>query len=127
MKLLTLNDKVGVLYSDIFIHLKGQRHEIFCFRFFHESSFPQLLKIKLGFFKFFFIHRDIRKSRCEFATGVNDTGSSFAAGVNYTGGQIAIGINNTGGKFATDIAVQICSQCQPTPEANCHWYQRHRK
>jgi hypothetical protein len=64
----------------------------------------------LGFLNFFFIHRDIRKSRCKFATGVNDTGSSFAAGVNNTGGQIAIGINNTGGKFATDIR---CSNLQP--------------
>ncbi len=29
--------------------LKGQCHKIFCFRFFHESSSPELLKITLGF------------------------------------------------------------------------------
>jgi hypothetical protein len=41
--------------------LKGQCHKIFCFRFFHESSFPKTLKITLGSFPIFL---KIRKSRC---------------------------------------------------------------
>ncbi len=34
-------------------YLKGQCHEIFCFRFFHESPSPKLMKIALGSYKFF--------------------------------------------------------------------------
>ncbi len=33
--------------------LKGQCHEIFCFRLFHESSSPKPLEIKLGSFQNF--------------------------------------------------------------------------
>jgi hypothetical protein len=35
------------------LQLKGQWHEIFCFRFFHESSSPKPLKITLGSFQIF--------------------------------------------------------------------------
>jgi hypothetical protein len=53
--------------------LKGQCHEIFCFRFFHESFSPKPLKITLGSFRIFSkIRGDIRKSRC--TTGIRDTG-----------------------------------------------------
>jgi hypothetical protein len=55
------------------ILLKGQCHEIFCFRFFHESPSPKPLKITLGSFRIFLkIRGDIRTSRC--TTGVNDIG-----------------------------------------------------
>jgi hypothetical protein len=67
-----------VLYStsSTSVPLKGQCHEIFCFRFFHESPSPKQLKITLGSFRFFSkIRGDIRKSRC--TTGVNDTGGKF--------------------------------------------------
>jgi hypothetical protein len=74
--------------------LKGQCHEIFCFRFFLESSSAKSLKITLGSFQIFSkTPEDIRKSMC--TTGISDTGGKFATG--------ATGINNTGGKF-------------------CHWY-----
>ncbi len=51
--------------------LKGQCHEIFCFRFFNESSSPKPLKITLGSFRFFSkIREDIRKSRCTTAVSI---------------------------------------------------------
>jgi hypothetical protein len=56
------------------IQLKGQRQEIFCFRFFSFIIFPgKPLKITLGSFRIFSkIHGDLRRSRC--TTGINDTG-----------------------------------------------------
>jgi hypothetical protein len=83
-------------------HLKGQCHEIFCFRFFHELPSPKPLKITLGSIRIFSkIRGDILKSRC--STGVNDTGGKFATGVNDTGGKVAAAINDTSGRFATSI------------------------
>jgi hypothetical protein len=61
--------------------------------FFRESSSPRPLKITLGSFQIFLKNcRDICKSKCK-----------FAAGVNYSGGKNATGINNTGGKFETAL------------------------
>ncbi len=78
-------------------HLKEQCREIFCFRFFLDSSSPKPLKITLGSFRIFSkIRGDIRKSRykrhrwqicqrCQLyrkklfppvSTGVNDTGGA---------------------------------------------------
>ncbi len=114
-------------------HLKGQCHQIFCFRFFHESPSPKPLIITLGSFQIFSkIRRDIRKSKC--TTGVNDTGGEFATGgklppvsttpaanlppvsttpaanfatsspcVVNTGGKFATSVNDTGGKFAAGV------------------------
>jgi hypothetical protein len=50
--------------------LKGQCHEIFDFRFFHESVSPKPLRLPLGPFNIFLskISRDICSSRC--TTGV---------------------------------------------------------
>ncbi len=59
----------------LFYKLTEQYHEIFCFRFFHESSSPKQLKITLGSFKFFFLN---------FATS---TGGNFATHVNNIGGK----------------------------------------
>jgi hypothetical protein len=92
--------------------LKGQCHEIFCFRFFHESPSPKPLIITLGSFRIFSkIRGDIRKSKCTFATGINDTGGKFATRINDinfatsspcvvdTGGKFATGVNGAGGKL----------------------------
>ncbi len=65
--------------ADIFhsFSLKGQCHEIFCFRFFHDSPSPKPLIITLGSFQIFSkIRGYIRKSRC--TTGVNDTGGKLS-------------------------------------------------
>ncbi len=63
--------------------LKGQRHEIFCFWFFHESVSPQPQSIPVGPFQIFSkIRGDIFKSRC--TNGINDTGGKFAIGINNT-------------------------------------------
>ncbi len=56
--------------------LKGQCHEIFEFRLFHESVSSKLLSIPLGLFRIFSkIRGDIRSSRC--TTGVVDTGGNW--------------------------------------------------
>ncbi len=74
--------------------LKGQCHEIFCFRFFSWISFPQPQSIPLRPFRNFVeIRGDIHKSTC--TTCINDTGGKFATGVNNTGGKIDAGINDT--------------------------------
>ncbi len=63
-------------HEDNVSFLKGQCHEIFCFRFFHESPSPKPLIITLGSFQIFSkIRGDIRKSRC--TTSVNDTGGKL--------------------------------------------------
>ena len=67
--------------------------------FFHESSFPKPLRIKLGPFQFFStIPRDICKSR--YTTSINDT-------VNFPTG--TAGVVDTGGKFAQVGGPQISS------------------
>jgi hypothetical protein len=93
--------------------LKGQCQEIFCFRFFHESSSPNPLKQILRSFQIFQKFEFTESSQgappvsttpvtnlpplsitvaVNFATGnagVLDTGGKFAAGVNDTGGQLS--------------------------------------
>jgi len=78
---------------------------MFCFKgrlswyFFHESSSPKPLKIKLESFKIFMkIRRDICKSR--YTTGINNTCGKFATGVSYTSGKFATGVNDNGGKLS---------------------------
>ncbi len=97
--------------------------------FFHESPSPKPLIITLGSFRIFSkIRGDIRKSRCKFAIGVNDTGGklppvsttpaanlppvSKTPGANFatsspcavdTGGKFATGVNDTGGKLAAGV------------------------
>jgi hypothetical protein len=73
-----------------FSPLKGQCHEIVCFRFFSWITFPQAPE------------NNIRV----IAAGINDTGSKFAtssACVVDTGGKFAIGVIDTGGKFAAGV------------------------
>ena len=83
----------------IYVFLKGQCHEIFCYWFFfHESVSPQPQSIPCRPFRIFSkIRGDIRESRC--TTGINDTGGKIAAGINDAGGKFATGISDTGGKF----------------------------
>ncbi len=65
-------------------NLKGFWHEIFDFRFFHESVSPRPPSIPLGpFWIFLKIRGDIRE--WIFIVGVNDTGDKLFSGVNDTG------------------------------------------
>jgi hypothetical protein len=66
--------------------------------FFHESSSPKPMKIKLGSFQTFskFLG-DICKSRG--TTCIIDNSSKFSAGVKYTSGKPSAKIKDTGGKF----------------------------
>jgi hypothetical protein len=98
----------------VLLELKGQCHEILCFRFFfHESSSPKLLK---GSFQIFLkILGDIPKSRC--TSGINDTSGKFATGINGIGfkffhwyhwccrywWQICAGGNNNGSKLTAGV------------------------
>jgi hypothetical protein len=57
---------------------KGQCHEIFCFRFFHESRSPIPLKIGLASFQIFLnsqvkVHHQYQQHCGKFATSANDT------------------------------------------------------
>ena len=109
-------------------YLKGQCHEFFCFRFFHESSSPKPLKITLVHFKFFFQKfAKIFASQgappvsttpvANFATssaGVDDAGGKFATGVNDASSKFATGVNDAGGKLPT-VSMnlrQSCHRCQ---------------
>ncbi len=93
--------------------LKGQYHEIFCFRFFSWITFPLAPENDVRVIKNFF---KIRKSR--YTTSINDTGGKFAASVKYTGVKFATGINDTVGKFGHRYSWccwyqwQICRRCQ---------------
>ncbi len=101
------------VFKKFFNRLKGQCHEIFCFRFFSWIIFPQAPEITLGSFWIFLkIRREIRKSRC--TTAVNDTGGKIAAGIKDTGGKFATGIIDTSGKFCLCCwhRWQICHRCQ---------------
>ncbi len=105
--------------------VKRQCHEIFCFRFFYESSSPKPLKITLeSFWIFWKIPGDIRKSRC--TTGINDTSSKFATGINDTCGKFATCINDTCGKFCHQFRWccwywwRICHRCPRYPRQICH-------
>ncbi len=98
-------------FANIYIlnpFLKGQCHEIFCFRFFSRITLPQApennTRVILNFFK----------SRC--TTGVNDIAGKIAAGFNDTGGKFATGINDTSGKFCH----QFCLCCWHRWQI-CHW------
>jgi hypothetical protein len=51
--------------------------------FFHESSFSNPLKIRLGSFQIKIKNSARRYSR--YTTGINNTDGKFAVGVNYTG------------------------------------------
>ncbi len=60
--------------------LKGQCHEIFDFRFFHESVSPDPLSNSIPLLSYNFfpkIRGDIRSSRCTTAPSVMDTGGKW--------------------------------------------------
>ncbi len=84
----------------IYILLKGRCHEIFDFRFFHESVSPKPLSSEnpiTAFSNFF-------KKRSRTAEG---HGGKFSASVNYISRKFASSVNDTigtGGK--------ICCQCR---------------
>jgi hypothetical protein len=63
-------------FTSLQANLKGQCHEIFKFRFFHESVFPKPLSIQIGPFRIFSnIPGDIHCSRC--TTSVIDTSGKW--------------------------------------------------
>ncbi len=73
---------------------KGKCLEIFCFRFFPETSSSKPLRILRSFQIFSKIHGDICKSRC--TASINDIGGKFAtgtAGVVDTSGEFVPGVN----------------------------------
>ncbi len=135
------------------IHLKGQCHEIFCFRFFSWITFPQAPENNIRIVSNFFansrryslvkvhhrcqrhrwqICRRCRWHRWQIAAGINDTGGKFATGINDTGGEFATGINDTGGKFCHQFPLccwhrwQICHRCQRYQRQICRRCQRRR-
>ncbi len=89
--------------------LKGQCHEIFCFRVFSWITFPQApdnnIRIISNFFKNSLIYSQVKVHhrcqrhwwqichRCQWPRW------QIAAGINDTSGKFATGISDTGGKF----------------------------
>ncbi len=74
--------------------LKGVWHEIFDFRFFHETVSPRPPSIQSEpFWIFSKIRRDIREWM--FITGVNDTGDKLFSVVNDTGKKFIAGVVDT--------------------------------
>ncbi len=116
--------------SKIHSSLKGQCHEVFCFRFFSWITFPQAPDTNIRIISNFFensqrysqvkVHHRCRRHRQQnFATSspcVVDSGGKFATGVNDTGGKFAAGVNDAGGKLPRyqRHRRQICHRC--------HWH-----
>ncbi len=110
-------------------NLKGQCHEIICFRFFSWIFFPQAPEITLGSFRILSkIRGEIRKWRC--TTGINDTGGRQILPL------VLLALLKPGGKFATGVnegnsTTQSCSKkIMKTFLIEdffiCHWCQQHR-
>jgi hypothetical protein len=92
--------------------LKRQCHEIFCFRFFHESLSPKPLKIT----KLISIfsensqrYSQVKVKARQICYRINDTCGKVAAGINDIGGKFATGINDTGGKFFHQFCLCCCT------------------
>jgi hypothetical protein len=80
-------------------NLKGQCHENFCFRFFHETSSPKPLNITLGPFQIVLkICGDICSAPPASTTPAVNV-PTCADRVVDTNGKFITGVNNTGGKF----------------------------
>jgi hypothetical protein len=99
--------------------------------FFHESVSPQPQSIPLGPFQIFSKIPVAIRHRCQFTTGVVETGGKFAAGIVDTGGKFATVINNTsetGGKICRRChwyQLQICRRCRWYRRQfcrQCHWH-----
>ncbi len=77
--------------------LKGQCHEIFCFRFFSWITFPQAPYNNIRIISNFFensrrysqvkVHHRCQWHRWQIAAGINDTGGKFATSINDAGGK----------------------------------------
>jgi len=134
-------------YFPSFPFLKGQCHEIFCFRFFSWISFPQALEYTIRAVSNFFensrrysqLKVDHRYQRHR---GVNDAGGKIAAGINDTGGKFASGIKRHRRQILPSVSLVLLTPVanlplvsaipaanlppvSTTPVANCHLYQRH--
>ncbi len=109
------------------LSLKGQCHEIFCFRFFSWITFPQAPENDIRVISKYFensrrysqvkVHHRCQRHRwqichrCQWhrwqiAAGINDTGGKFATGINDTDNNndtSSACVVDTGGKFATGV------------------------
>ncbi len=101
-----LTEGYNILFSTLFflfviawqLSLKGQYHEIFCFRFFSWIILPQAPDNNIRIISNFFensrrysqvkVHHRCQRRRCQIATGINDAGDKFATGVIDIGGKI---------------------------------------
>ncbi len=111
------------------VALKGQCHEIFCFRFFSWITFSEAPENNIRIISNFFENsRRFSQVKPRCTTGVNDTGGklpmvSTTPVANFRWyrrhrWQIATGINDTSGKFCHQFPLccwhrwQICYRCQ---------------
>ncbi len=113
--------------------LKGQCHEIFCFRFFSWITFPQAPDNNIRIISNFFensrrysqvkVHHRCQQHRWQICHRCQWHRWQIAAGINDTGSKFATGINNTGGKFCHQFPLccrhrwQICHRRLQTPES----------
>ncbi len=101
--------------------LKGQCHEIFCFRFFSWITFPQAPENNFRIISNFFknsrrysqvkVHHRCQRHRWQICRRCQWHRWQIAAGINDTGGKFATGISDTGGKFCHQFPLCSCS-CQ---------------
>ncbi len=101
--LYTLASPVEITEYNIYVlcggnlDLKGQCHEIFCFRFFSWIIFPQATENNIRVISIFFknsriysqvkVHHGCQRHRWQISAGINDTGGKFATGINDTSGK----------------------------------------
>ncbi len=83
-----LRSSVVVFLDSVRGGLKGQCHEIFCFRLFSWIISPKPKITLWSFRKFSKFWGDICKWKC--TTGINDTGGKFATDVNDTGSTVPL-------------------------------------
>ncbi len=95
-------------------NLKGQCHEIFCFRFFSWITFPQAPENNTRVISNFFKNSGRYCHRCQWHWW------QIAAGNNDTGGKFATGMNDTSSKFCH----QFCLCCWHRWQIfhRCHWH-----
>ncbi len=116
----------SIIFVRLSFALKGQCHEIFCFRFFHESPSPQAPENNIRVISNFFENSaEIFASPGAPTTPVLNLPpmsitpvAKLPAGINDTGGKFVTGIKDTGGKFCHQFRLccwhrrQICHRSQ---------------
>ncbi len=104
--------------TPVWVRLKGECHEIFCFRYFAWITFPQAPENYKRVISNFFensrryskvkVHHRCQWHRWQIAAGIKDTGGKFATGINDTGGKFCHHFrlccwHDAGGKFAAGV------------------------